>query len=123
LRPLVIVDVDEVLAMFMQGFERFLGPHGCEMRITRFALFQNIYQLSDGQVLDLDRGRELFNHFFEEAVADIEPTPGASEALSQLASRASIVILTNAPAHGREPRSRWLIRHGFDYPMSVKSGS
>ena len=108
--------------MFMRGFEEFLSPHGYEMRITKFALFQNIYRLSDGMVLDLDLGREFFNRFFEEAVADIEPAPGASEALRRLASEASVVILTNAPGHGREPRSRWLARHGFDYPMIINSG-
>ncbi|HWD67293.1 MAG TPA: hypothetical protein VG227_04965 [Caulobacteraceae bacterium] len=114
--------MDEVLAMFMRGFEQFLSPHGYEMRITKFALFQNIYRLSDGMVLDLDIGREFFNRFFEEAVADIEPAPGASAALRRLAEEASVVILTNAPGHGREPRSRWLVRHGFDYPMIINSG-
>ena len=108
--------------MFMRGFEQFLSPHGYEMRITKFALFQNIYRLSDGMVLDLDVGREFFNSFFEEAVADIEPAPGASAALRRLAEEASVVILTNAPGHGREPRSRWLVRHGFDYPMIINSG-
>ena len=43
-RPVVVVDVDEVLGMFMQGFEQFVGLHGLEMRIDRFALFQNIYR-------------------------------------------------------------------------------
>ena len=32
--PLVVVDVDEVLAMFMRGFERFLGGHGLEVRLN-----------------------------------------------------------------------------------------
>lgn len=122
LRPLLVVDVDEVLAMFMRGFEQFLGPHGYEMRITRFALFQNIYRLSDGNMMDLDRGRELFNSFFEAAVAEIEPAPGATDSLARLAEAADVVILTNAPRHGREPRTRWLARHGFPYPMIINSG-
>jgi hypothetical protein len=121
-RPLIVVDVDEVLAMFMRGFESFLGPHGFEMRITRFALFQNIYRVSDGNVMDIDHGRELFNRFFDEAVADIDPAPGACEALEALAQQAGVVIVTNAPGHGREPRSRWLARHGFPYPMIINSG-
>lgn len=108
--------------MFMRGFELFLTPHGYEMRITRFALFQNFYRISDGMVLDLDLGRELFNRFFDEAVAEIEPAPGAREALDRLADAAEIVILTNAPSHGREPRSRWLARHGFPYPMIINAG-
>ena len=32
------------------------------------------------------------------------------------------MILTNAPAHSRAPRARWLVRHGLDYPMIVNTG-
>ncbi|MFI4933687.1 MAG: hypothetical protein ACHP7N_03640 [Caulobacterales bacterium] len=121
-RPLVVVDVDEVLAMFMRGFERFLGGHGLEMRIDRFAIFQNIYRPGEESHLDLAAGRELFDRFFETEVEHIDPAPGAAEALRGLADSASIVILTNAPGHGREPRARWLIKHGFTYPMIVNAG-
>ena len=120
--PLIVVDVDEVLAMFMRGFERFVAPHGYEMRITRFALFQNIFRLQDDETLDIERGRELFNLFFEKDVADIDPAPGASESLARLARQANIVILTNAPSHGREPRARWLAANGFPYPLVINVG-
>ena len=39
-----------VLAKFMAGFERYLGRHGNEMRITRFALFQNILPVGAGRL-------------------------------------------------------------------------
>jgi hypothetical protein len=118
----VVVDVDEVLAMFMRGFEQFLGGHGLEMRINHFALFQNIFHPGADEHLDLARGRELFNLFFETDVEHIDPAPGAAEALKALAQRANIVVLTNAPGHSREPRGRWLVKHGFDYPFVVNSG-
>lgn len=117
-----MVDVDEVLAMFMHGFERFLGGHGLEVRIERYALFQNIYRPGEAEHLDVAAGRKLFELFFEADVEDIDPAPGAREALDALARRASIVVLTNAPAHSRAPRSRWLVKHGFDYPFVVGSG-
>jgi hypothetical protein len=120
--PLVVVDVDEVLAMFMRGFERFVGGHGYEMRIERFALFQNIFRPGESEHLDLAAGRVLFEKFFETDVEHIDPAPGAAEALRALKQQASIVVLTNAPAQGREPRARWLVKHGFDYPMVVGSG-
>jgi hypothetical protein len=120
--PLVVVDVDEVLAMFMRGFGAFVAGHGYEMRISKFALFQNIYRLTDGEVLDPDKGRDLFNRFFETDVEHIDPAPGAREALECLAGAASVVVLTNAPSHGREPRARWLAKHGFPYPLIVNSG-
>jgi hypothetical protein len=57
--PLVVVDVDEVLAMFMRGFERFLGGHGLEVRLERFALFQNIFRPGEAEHLDVAAGRRL----------------------------------------------------------------
>ena len=120
--PLVVVDVDEVLAMFMHGFERFLGGHGLEMRLERFAIFQNIFRPGETEHLDVAAGRKLFELFFETDVEDIDPAPGAREALDALATRASIVILTNAPPQSRAPRSRWLVKHGFDYPLVINVG-
>lgn len=120
--PVAIVDVDEVLAMFMRGFERFLGGHGLEVRIERYALFQNIYRPGEAEHLDVAAGRKLFELFFEADVEDIDPAPGAKEALAALARHSSIVVLTNAPAHSRAPRARWLVKHGFDYPFVVGSG-
>jgi phosphoglycolate phosphatase-like HAD superfamily hydrolase len=118
----VVVDVDEVLAMFVRGFEKFLGGHGLEMRLERFALFQNIFRPGEAEHLDVAAGRRLFEVFFEADVEDIDPAPGAREALDALAGAASIVILTNAPSQSREPRARWLVKHGFGYPMIVNIG-
>jgi hypothetical protein len=121
-RPLVVVDVDEVLAMFMRGFETFLNGHGLEVRLNFFALFQNIFRPGESEHLDVAAGRKLFEAFFECDVEDIDAAPGAREALDALATRASIVILTNAPPQSRAPRARWLVRQGFDYPFVINSG-
>jgi hypothetical protein len=121
-RPLIMVDVDEVLARFMAGFERYLGRHGYEMRITRFALFQNIFPTGAAQCVDVEAGLALFNDFFLNGAADLEPAEGAADALSDLSTQADIVILTNAPGHGRDARAGWLKTHGFDYPLVVNAG-
>src|SRR6266568_5140406 len=75
--PLVVVDVDEVLGLFMRGFESFLVGRGYEMRITRFALFQNIYRPGEAEHLDLVTGRNLFNEYFGSDCEHMEVTPGA----------------------------------------------
>ena len=121
-RPLLMVDVDEVLAKFMLGFERFIGRYGYEMRITRFDLFQNIFSAGAEQHVAMDEGLELFNGFFRHGADDLEPADGAADALADLSTQADIVILTNAPGHGRDARSGWLKKHGFDYPLVVNSG-
>jgi hypothetical protein len=33
-----------------------------------------------------------------------------------------VVVLTNAPGHGRDPRARWLQKNGFPYPLVINVG-
>ena len=122
-RPLLIVDVDEVLGLFMHGFGRFLGTRGYEFRMDRFALFQNIFAPGASEHLDVaDRPGVLFDDFFRFACDDMEPAPGAIQALAELSKGATIVALTNAPDHAREPRTRWMVQHDMDYPLLINSG-
>ena len=125
-RPLVIVDVDEVLGLFMKGFGRFLAERGYDFRIDRFALFQNIYPKDEpaGSTahLDLASGQKLFDEFFATHCAQIEPVPGAVEALNGLHRRAEILILSNAPPQAERLRGDWLRKHGLPHPLILNSG-
>lgn len=121
-RPLVLVDVDEVLGLFMQGFGDFLAGRGLEMRIERFALFQNIYRPGATEHLDLAEGRKLFDDFFGGHCHEIEPAPGAIAALNRLAKSAEILILSNAPLEAERLRTAWLRKHGMNHPLILNSG-
>ena len=121
-RPLVLVDVDEVLGLFMQGFGDFLAGRGLEMRIERFALFQNIYRPGETQHIKIAEGQRLFNDFFAGHCHQIEPAPGAIAALNKLAKSAEILILSNAPAPAQRLRAEWLKMHGMDHPLVLNSG-
>jgi len=121
-RPLVIVDVDEVLGLFMQGFGAFVAERGYELRFERFALFQNIYRPGATEHLDLVEGRRLFDDFFRTGCGEIEPAPGAVEALRRLKPRAEILILSNAPADAEALRADWLRRHGLPHALILSSG-
>jgi hypothetical protein len=121
-RPLVLIDVDEVLGLFMQGFGDFLTQHGLEMRIERFALFQNIYRPGEREHLDVTEGKRLFDAFFREHCHRIEPAPGAIEALNKLAKSAEILILSNAPRDAEQLRTEWLRMHGLRHPLVLNSG-
>ena len=121
-RPLVLVDVDEVLGLFMQGFGDFLAGRGLEMRIERFALFQNIYRPGATEHLDIAQGRKLFDDFFAGHCHEIEPAPGAVAALNRLARSAEILILSNAPAEAERLRTLWLRKHGLSHPLILNSG-
>ena len=121
-RPLILVDVDEVLGLFMQGFGDFLAGHGLEFRVDRFALFQNIYRPGAAQHLDLAEGKVLFDSFFAAHCHRIEPAPGAVQALQQLSKSAEILILSNAPAQAEALRRQWLSDHGMHHPLVLNSG-
>jgi hypothetical protein len=121
-RPLALVDVDEVLGLFVQGFGRFLEGRGLELRLARFALFESIFEPGREQHLPLDHGRRHLDDFFRYGTGDIEPAPGAQGALAEIAKGASVVILTNAPGQARLARARWLGRHGLDYPLVLNNG-
>ena len=121
-RPLLIVDVDEVLGLFVRGFSQFVAERGYELRLDSFALFQNLYRQGEIAALDIETGQGLLHEFFHTGVETMEATPHAADALAALAAHASIVILTNAPDHCRAPRRRWLDRHGMTYPMVINEG-
>ena len=122
-KPLLIVDVDEVLALFVHGFARHITPQGYDFRLDKFALFENIYRRGDTEHLDLVSGRTLLDDFYRFASEDVDPAPDAAHALRRIAhGGASVVILTNAPDHAREPRARWLAHHGMDFPLIINHG-
>jgi hypothetical protein len=119
--PLLIVDVDEVIAHFMRGFGAYVARHGYDFRVERFALFQNLYRAGEQEPVDMVIGRQLFDGFFRDGADDLEPAVGAADALASLSTRAGIFILSNAPDCGREARAGWLKTHGFDYPLILNS--
>jgi len=114
--------VDEVLGLFMEGFGRFLETRGLEFRVDRFALFQNIYRPGETEHLAIEEGRGHFDDFFRYGSGDMEPAPGAAEALAALSRQAGVVIFTNAPGPARLARARWLGRHRMDYPLVLNTG-
>ena len=123
-RPLVLIDVDEVLGLFMQGFGDFLAAeHGLEMRIDRFALFQNIYRPGAAEHLEIAEGRKLYDAFFAGHCHEIEPAPGAVAALNRLAGHAELLILSNAPPQAERLRTEWLAKHGIAHPLVLNSGA
>ncbi len=108
--------------MFMRAFGRFVAERGFELRIDRFALYQNIFPPGSAEHLDLAAGRRLFDAFFALERHDIEVAPGARAALEGLAREATVIILTNAPAGSRAARSRWLAENGLPYEMVLGTG-
>jgi hypothetical protein len=122
-RPLVVVDVDEVLGLFMKGFGDFLaGQYGLELRVERYALFQNIFRPQAAEPLPEADGKALFHAFFRTHCGEMEPAPGAIAALGRLHRTAEIVILSNAPPEAEALRVAWLRKHGLSHPLLLNTG-
>ena len=120
--PVAIIDVDEVLGLFVQGFDRWLRGRGHELRMTSFRLFGNIYAVDGEEPAGKDDAKALFDLYFAQGCGKMEPAPGAVDALARIAERAAVVILTNAPEASRVLRGDWLKRHGLPYPLIVNAG-
>lgn len=121
-RGLAVIDVDEVLALFVQGFRAYLAPRGVELRMTSFSLFGNMFAAGAEAALERAASKDLLDSFFAEGCGAIEPAPGAVEGLAALSEVAQVVILTNAPTSARADRAEWLRRHGMDYPLILNEG-
>ena len=121
-RPLLIVDVDEVLGLFMRGFGDFIAARDLELRVERFALFKSIFRPGETDHLPTEDGRELLAEFFRSGCGEMEPTPGAMAALEKLGKTAEIIILSNAPPEAEVLRRAWLRRHGVKSPLILNNG-
>ena len=121
-RPLVVCDVDEVVVHFLRAFEEFLGENGLWLDPASFALNGNVRRCEGNDPVPVAELGELITRFFRERALRLEPIEGAHAALSSLARRSEVVLLSNIPAAFRSDRLANLAAHGFDYPLVVNEG-
>jgi hypothetical protein len=116
-RPLLVLDVDDVLLEFLRVFPNFLDQQGFQLKLRTFKLTGNIIDKVTGQEADLDSIKTLIDDFFG-SQADWQPlTEGASEALASFGDAAEIVLLTAMPHRHRDTRRAHLDALGLPYPL------
>lgn len=120
-RPIIAVDVDEVLVVFVDHLIRFIGTLGYEMRLERYELEGSMFKAGSDQPLPFDACIDLINRFFVDQCAVQEAIPGGAAALERLSAAAQIIILTNVPRHATEARRVNLKSLGMDWPLVVNS--
>lgn len=116
-RPLIALDVDEVVLEFLRPLTFFLEAQGFELRVKSFRLHGNVFDRRSGEVLEDTSVSAMMEEFF--LVQDEWQTAadGAADALAPLADRAEIVMLTAMPHRHRARRRALLDRLGFPYPL------
>lgn len=117
MRPLVVVDVDEVVLEFIRPFIGFLGSTGLKFDTTSFRLHGNISELATGAVVDNLRVTGLIDGFFAVQADWQMASEGAVEAIARLADSAETVMLTAMPHKHRAVRRAHLDALGFPYPL------
>lgn len=121
-RPLIISDADEVIVHFARPLQDFLARKDMLFEIRDYRLFGNVRHRADGRVVEYDHLMELIEAFFEAEVENLPPVEGSVQALTRLAERAQVVVLTNLPVLYRERRIKAFLGHGLDAPVLANTG-
>ncbi len=116
-RPLLVLDVDDVLLEFIRPFPRFLEKQGLQLKLDSFRLFGNVVEVESGNAVAQDRVSGLIDDFFVAQAEWQGLMEGAAETLEAFARKAEIVLLTAMPHRHRETRRVHLDALGLDFPL------
>lgn len=116
-RPLLVLDVDDVLLHFVGPLLRYLEAHGARLQLSTFRLFGNVFDIATGAAIGNDRVSELLDGFFHAQVDWQTPVDGACEAVAAIARNAEVMLLTAMPHRHRDTRRVLLDRIGLPYPL------
>lgn len=120
-RPLLILDADEVLFMFVDGFMNFLESRGSWLDLTSYRLHGNVKSRSDDSVLPNQEVTQLLETFRAD-LDSLAAVEGAQDVLRNLSEEMDIVVLSNVSAAQAGPRLRNLAAAGFDFPLIANTG-
>ncbi|RVD61905.1 hypothetical protein EN828_17105 [Mesorhizobium sp. M2D.F.Ca.ET.185.01.1.1] len=116
-RPLLVLDVDDVLLEFIRPFPHYLKSRGFGLTLASFRLTGNIAETATGRLIEQPEVTALLGDFFD-AQADWQSiTDGAADALAMLSRGAEIILLTAMPHKHRAVRRTHLDALGLDYPL------
>ncbi|TPO10956.1 hypothetical protein [Mesorhizobium sp. B1-1-5] len=116
-RPLLVLDVDDVVLEFVRPFPHFLKSRGFRLTLASFRLTGNIAETASGRLIEQPEVTALLGDFFD-AQADWQSiAEGAADALATLGRSAEIVLLTAMPHKHRAVRRAHLDALGLNYPL------
>jgi hypothetical protein len=121
-RPLVIVDADEVVLRFVDGFDKFLRSRSLFLDLTSYRLHGNVKRLEDKSAL-LDVEVTALLDEFRADIDSLEAVEGACETLANLAPHADIVVLSNVSPSQAVARARNLEAIGLNVPLIANEGT
>lgn len=121
-RPLLVVDVDEVVLRFVSHLEAFIGRQGYRLDVRSFGITGNVSRLGSCRAVPAPEVAALIAGCFAAHAHDQEPVDGAATALARLSARLDVMFLTNVPAEHAETRTARLAALGMAFPLVVNDG-
>jgi len=120
-KPLLIVDADEVILRFADGFDRFLARRELFLDLTTYRLHGNVLRKEDRTpVLDVEV-TALLDEFRAE-LDWLEAVHEADTVLHGLAPKMNIVVLSNISEAQAPARLRNFEKLGLPFPLVSNSG-
>lgn len=116
-RPLLVLDVDDVVLEFVRPFPHFLRTRGFGLTLASFRLTGNISETATGRLIEQPEVTALLGEFFDTQAEWQSITEGAADALKMLGKGAEIVMLTAMPHKHRAVRRAHLDALGLNYPL------
>ena len=116
-RPLLVLDVDDVVLEFIRPFPRFLETRGLGLTLKSFHLTGNIAEIAGGRLVEQSEVIALLDEFFDCQAEWQSVTNGAAEALAKLGEHVEIVLLTAMFHRHRAARRAHLDALGLTYPL------
>ena len=116
-RPLLVLDVDDVVLEFLRPFPLYLERRGYRLDLQSPRLHGNVFHAQTGLVVERELISELVGSFFDGQEEWQTMAEGASEAMETISRDAEIVLLTAMPHRYRAVRRRHLDKLGLPYPL------
>jgi len=120
-RPLLIVDADEVLLQFAEGFDLFLQARGLYLDLVSYRLHGNVKRREDQTpILDIEVTGLLDE--FRTDLDSLQAVEHAVDVIGALQAKLDAVVLSNVSQAQALPRLRNFATLGFDMPLVINGG-
>lgn len=116
-RPLLVLDVDDVVLEFLRPFMTFLDGQDFELALNTFKLNGNIKSRATGELASNEAVATMVSTFFDAQAEWQTLAEGAAPTIARMADEAEIVMLTAMPHRFRATRRAHLDALGLPYPL------
>lgn len=107
-----LIDLDNILSLTDPLIRVLIGQH-----IGRSMLQGEVTEFDYSRIapISADQYRDILDEFHREGVSQVEPVPGASQALNWLSRVFEVVIVTSRPIGCKRQTADWLKRNQMTY--------